>query len=279
MDWARARLILLVAFTAVNLSLSYFIWGVDGTSGLTASRDSRQQLDKLRVDLAQRDVHLAPSVTIPPTPEPMSFLRVVHRPVSPTAVQNPEGASLLVDPHTGVLTFRPSARGQAAREIKLENRAQVQQVALEYTRSTNLLPAEAQFLGLYPQPRTGFLRAEYAPTFGGLPIFSGYVWVDISPRGIETITRFWVEPEGLKEGSAKAVRPASEAILRVADLLAKGDGERVITGVRLGYYAGPAIAGSLSSLIRAWDVVPVWQIRVGDSRIYYVNAFNGQIEN
>jgi hypothetical protein len=278
MDWARARLILLVAFTAVNISLAYLIWGGTAKGLLESRAGSRGERDRIQLELANLGVQLDPAVILPPTPQPMSFLRVVHQPAPSGELV--DGTPVTVDSQTALLTARPSGKGMAGRELKLENRNQVQQFATEYGRSVNLLPPEAQVSGTYVQPRSGFLRVEYTPVWNGLPVFAGYVWMDLSTRGVETITRYWVVPEGVKEGQPKAVRPAQEALLRVADLLkASPTSERVITEVRLGYYAGPAIAGAPSSLIRAWDTVPVWQVRVGNTEVHYVNAFNGQLEN
>lgn len=279
MDWARARLILLVAFTAVNLSLAYLIWGGAARGLMTDRTSSRGERDRVQLDLATKGVQLDPAVILPTTPQPMSFLRVVHQPAA-LAGETIDGSPVTVDGQTGLLTVRPSGKGAAGRELKLENRSQAQQFATEYGRSINLLPPEAQVSGIYIQPRSGFLRVEYTPVWNGLPVFAGYIWIDLSTRGVETITRFWVVPEGPKEGTVKAVRPAQEALLRVADLLqASPANERKITEVRLGYYAGASIAGAPSTLIRAWDTVPVWQVRVGDTQVYYVNAFNGQLES
>ncbi|HLO02783.1 MAG TPA: hypothetical protein VK191_06735 [Symbiobacteriaceae bacterium] len=280
MDWARARLILLVAFTAVNLSLAYLIWG-ESARGLIADRgSSRVERDQLRVSLLQRGVELDPAVVLPPTPQPMRFLRVVHQPATlpPDLVLN--GAGLSVDSQSGLIGLQPAAQGAAARGLNLENRGSVTQFAQEYGKSINLLPPEAQVSGIYPQAGTGFLRVEFTPVYNGLPVFAGFVWIDLSTKGVETISRFWVIPEGLKEGTAKAVRPAQEALLRVADQLqATKAAERRVVEVRLGYYAVPVTVGSPTSLVRAWDTVPVWQVRVADGRRYYVNAFNGQLEN
>lgn len=279
MDWARARLILLVAFTAVNLSLAYLLWGGAARGLMADHATSRGERDRVQIELATRGVQLDPAVIIPPTPQPMSFLRVFHQPATLTT-DTIEGSPVSVDSQTGMLTVRPSGKGAAGRELKLENLNQAQQFATEYGRSVNLLPPEAQVSGMYIQPRSGFLRVEYTPVWNGLPVFAGYVWIDLSTRGVETITRFWVTPEGPKEAATKAVRPAQEALMRVADQLqSTGATDRKITEVRLGYYAGPAIAGAPSSLIRAWDTVPVWQVRVGETQVYYVNAFNGQLES
>lgn len=279
MDWARARLILLVAFTAVNLSLAYLIWG-ESARGLIANHgSSRVERDQLRVDLLQRGVELDPSVILPPTPQPMRFLRVVHQPATLPTDLILDGAGFSVNAQSGLMGFQPSAQGAAARELKLENRNTVTQFAQEYGRSVNLLPPEAQVSGTYPMD-AGMLRVEFTPVFNSLPVFAGFVWIDVSPRGVEAITRFWVIPEGLKEGTAKAVRPAQEALLRVADeLQVKKATERRVIEVRLGYYAVPATVGSPTSLVRAWDTVPVWQVRLADGRRYWVNAFNGQLEN
>lgn len=270
-------MILLVAFMAVNLSLAYLIWG-ESARGLLVNRGStRQELDQLRTSLLQRGVELDPGVVLPPTPQPMRFLRVVQQSVAIPPELILQGA-VSTDTQTGQVTFKPAAEGAAMRELKFENRNSVTLFAQEYGRWTNLLPPEAQVSGIYPQ-ESGNLRIEFTPVFSGHPVFSGYVWIELSPKGVEAITRFWVIPEGLKEGTAKAVRPAQEALLRVADQLqlTKTDERRVVE-VRMGYYADPVTAGAATSQVRSWDTVPVWQVRMSDGERYYVNAFNGQLE-
>nr|WP_245302798.1 two-component system regulatory protein YycI [Symbiobacterium terraclitae] len=121
---------------------------------------------------------------------------------------------------------------------------------------------------------------EYVPVYDGLPVYSGYVRVYFSERGVVRVVQHWVEPVGFKEGAPKAVRPAAEALLRLAGHLEQESKHvRTIVDVRLGYYSGPSVTVSAAGEISAWETVPVWRITLDNGLVYYVNAFNGELES
>lgn len=300
MDWTRARAILLVAFTAVNLVLAYSIWGPDSHLPALAESSNRVQIEQLRARLSERGLVLPPGVLIPSTPPPMQFLRVEYHPdlnfrqlrterfrrgVSQPETQrgafqgadgNPEPT---LDPETMSILYKPRALGPAARDVKLDNKAQVRQVAEEYLKSQLLMPADAQLSGVFPLEENRMM-VEFVPHYQGLPVYSGYLRVEVSARGIETVVQFWVRPVGYKETAPKAIRPAAEALLRLAGHLERtGERARTILDVRLGYYSGPSVTMPMPDGVGAWDTVPVWRITLDNGMVYYINAFNSELES
>lgn len=294
MDWQRARAILLVAFAVVNLVLAYSLWGPENSLLALAEPSNRVQIEQLRTRLSDRGLALLPGILLPATPPPMRFLRVEYS--SDLAFSLPayeqfvgefpeafgrrgsHGLNPTLDPETGALVFRPSATGAAAYEVKLDSPSQVRQVAEDYLRNQLYMPPDGSLAGVFP--REDGMMVEFVPHFQGLPVYSGYIRVDVSSRGVERVILFWASPVGYKEMPPKAVRPAAEALLRLAGHLERtGERTRTILEVRLGYYSGPSITAPVSDGISAWDTVPVWRITLDNGMVYYINAFNGELES
>lgn len=291
MDWPKARAILMVAFVAVNLVLVYSIWGPAGwLPGITQSPES-QLTEQLRATLEARDLTLPSPLSVPRTPDPLRFLYVEFRttptldhegdePSSRDAAGRSAWMNPFLDSETLATVYMPRATGAAAREIRLDNRQYVLQVVDEFLLKEELLPAGSAFLEIRPLPKTENLLVEYVPFFEGLPVFSGYTRVEVSARGIETVSQFRVEPRGYTTAAPKAVRPVSEALLRLAGRLeAAGGTPRTVTDIRLGYYAGGSLTVTQTDDIDGWDTVPVWRITLDNGAVYYINAFNGEWES
>lgn len=299
MDWTRARAILMLAFTLVNLILAYSLWGPESSLPALAEPSNRVQTEQLRARLSYRGLVLPPGVLIPSTPPPMRFLRVEYRPdltfpqfhdesfgrrlppVEPqrTGFDGTSGnAEPTLDPGTRAIIYRPKATGPAAREVKLDDKTQVRQVAEDYLRYQLIMPDLAYLSGVFP--RENGMMVEFVPRYQGIPVYSGFIRVDLSERGIEQVVQFWAEPVGYKEMQPKAVRPAAEALLRLAGHLERaGERTRTIIDVRLGYYSGPSVTVPVADGISAWDTVPVWRITLDNGLVYYINAFNSELES
>ncbi len=285
MDWTRARAILLAAFAVVNLILAYSLWGPKGEMD-PSEPTARSQLVQLRARLDERGLLLPSGVTVPTTPAPMRFLRVEFR-QDPTKSGSSgevsegaaDGAGLRAryDAGTRETVLVPVNRDEQT-PVDLSDRVALREAAEDFLREHGLLPAEVQLSGIFL--REDGAMVEFVPAFEGLPVFSGYLRVYLSAQGIERVVQHWVEPVGFKDGAAKAVRPAAEALLRLAGhLQAGGEHVRTIVDVRLGYYSGPSVTVPEAEEISAWDTVPVWRITLDNGQVYYVNAFNGELES
>lgn len=294
MDWPRARTILIAAFTVVNLVLAYVIWGPVRSFFGQSDPPQKQMAEQVRATLLEQGLVLPATVTIPETPEPMRFLHVEYRPtpdlqaeagepmdeVSPGGNQQGWLAAMrpVVDAETKALVYHPRATGIAAQELSLGNRGEVQQLVETFLRETQILPEDAKLNGIYPRADTQGLTVEYVSMFEGYPVFSGYVRTEVSTRGIEAVTQLWVEPTGYTDAPPKAVRPAGEALLRLAGRLT-GNKRRTVIELQLGYYASRTFTMTQPDKVNGWDTVPVWRIRLDSGDVYYINAFNGEWES
>jgi hypothetical protein len=299
-DWPQARSILLVAFTLVNLLLGYSIWGPTGIFPELTGLPHNEQVLQIRLTLLERGFELA--APLPVTPERLPFLRIEYRPtlvidhftnelfgtpsfldidVRPRVFDGAQGwVEPLYDPQSQVISYQPGATGVAARSWRLENKEQVQSEVSDFLRTQHILPKDAQFHGIYPKPNSGNYIVEYFPWYQNFPVFSGYLRVEVSVDGIESISKFWIQPLRYKDDQYKAVRPAAEALLRLVGHLERtGNRRRVISDIRLGYYAGRALIPLQSDSINRWDTVPVWRIQLDTGDVYYINAFNGEFES
>lgn len=288
MDWPKARAIMIVAFVLVNAVLAYSIWGPAGET-FGADAPKKEQIEQLRSTLADRGLTLPPSVTVPTAPASMRFLHVAAQPtpeflnprteVSGRPVQDNFLEKASIEPGTGAILLRTQAKGDAAREIKIDNRLQVQQAAEQYLTQHEMLPAEPKMVSFYGGGTEA--TVEWVPTFQQYPVYAGSVQVHVSAHGIESVRWQWVQPRHFTEAAPKAIRPASEALLRLAGRLgpAPFPYQREIEEIRLGYYAGRPFTEMPSGEINGWDTVPVWRIRLSTGETYYINAFNGEWES
>jgi len=299
-DWPQARSILLVAFMLVNLLLGYSIWGPSGVFPELTGLPHREQDNQIRLTLIERGFELASP--LPVTPERLPFLLVEYRPTlvidhftnelfgTPSFLDTELRRSLfdgsqgwaepIYDPVSQVISYQLGATGAAAKSWRLENKEQVQNEVVDYLRTQHILPKDAEFHGIYPKPNSGNYIVEYFPRFQTYPVFSGYLRVEVSSNGIETISKFWAQPLRYKDDQHKAVRPAAEALLRLVGHLERtGNRRRVISDIRLGYYAGRALIPLQPEAINRWDTVPVWRIQLDTGDVYYINAFNGEFES
>jgi hypothetical protein len=295
-DWARARAYLLTAFLVVNLILAYSIWGPTAMLPYLSEEPQDQTYEEFRETLANRKLVVPVTLSLPRTPAPMRFLRV-ESPPTPDFLQWAfeinaitrrndahddmalvESLRPTIDPQTKAVSYFPRATGTAAHEMKLDNREHVIRVAEEYLRLMALLPADARVASVTENRNTGTVTVEFCPLFDGIPVFSGYVRVEMSPRGVEKVSRFWVEPREYAESAPKQVRPAREALLRLAGRLASAR-VRTVTEIQLGYYAGRTLSLAQSDDVHGWDTVPVWRITLDGGETYYINALNGEWES
>lgn len=297
MDWPRARAILLAAFTVVNLILAYSIWGPTGLVPDLVDATQNQSMNQFRETLLNRKLLLPPNMVLPRTPEPMRFLRVElpptpeflewsaevsgmppHRANAPDVPPLSMSVQSAMDADTRAMVYSPHATGAAAREVKLENHDQVLKLAEDYLRQTALLPQGAQFSSLLEKKEKGLAVVEYVPHYNGWPVYSGYVRVEVSAKGVESITSLWVTPRGYTSAPSKQVRPAREALTRLAGRLG-GVRPRTVTDIQLGYYARRSFSLGQSDDVHGWDTVPVWRITLDNAETYYINALNGEWES
>ncbi|BDG61818.1 hypothetical protein [Caldinitratiruptor microaerophilus] len=275
MDWPRARAILLVTFTLVNLLLGVRLWASGRRQPGADPGLASLQLSEVRARLAEQGFRLTARLEAHPPVRPLLRLS----PPDPRSVEAVAARLASPGPGTaraeagGVVVYRPALPwGRAPRPGDRGAR----EAAEAFLRATGL----ASFVDLAPSrvrtPEPGLAEVEFVPLRSGFPVYSGWVRVSVGPAGVVEARAFLPGLDDLR-GDPKGVIAPTEALLRLAGQLAAGsagrgaDGTVTFTDVRLGYYA-PRPPGA-----RAWDAVAVWRVLTDGGDAYYVNAFTGEL--
>lgn len=294
MDWARARLLLLLTFTIVNIALLDRVWRPGGPGPVSDIGLAAFELREVRTRLGHQGFDLI--TQIPERGKVVPFLRMVAparavqrwisarisglRTVPPatpgtTPVADTEEVYTL---ESGAVVFRPWLPwGQEA--VRLDNRTAVRQAADEFLRRTRLAEvADLRWSRIAPVDANR-VQAEYTLFHGGYPVYAGYVHILLGRNGVEEAIAF-LPAAGEFRGEPKGVLSGAQALLRLAGHLSvghtgagKGEGDRAFTDLELGYYAPYPGTGAPS-----WEVVPVWRVTVDGRDHYYVNALTGELE-
>jgi len=294
-DWPRARAILLVAFTVVNLFLAYSIWGPTGFLAGLARDAHPENVSQLRRTLLERGLDLPVTVAVPRSPVSMRFLHVEVPPTPeyPDRAAEPSGDGQYrlgtasqpngmpirpsIDEESRAAVYWPRGAGLAAREVKLDNTERVLRVAEDYLHQAGLMPFGARFMAIRPRAESGNQVVEFMQYYNETPVLSGFVRVEVSGRGIEKVERLWVIPKGYNtDAPPKDVRPVGEALVRLAGRTDMRS--RTIRDIHLGHYAGRPFTLDQEEAVNGWDTVPVWRITMENGDLYYINAFNLQWE-
>lgn len=290
MDWARARLLLLLTFTLVNAALLHQVWRPGGPGPVSDLGLAAFEIREARARLRQQGFALAADVPaagklVPflrleaPTPALRQFVadrlhglrNVRPATAAPGAIADADEVYTL---ESGAVVFRPWQPWGP--DVRLDNRTAVRQAADDFLRQIRIQEvADLRHAGTVPA-RGQRMEVEYTLLHGGFPVYAGYVRLLMGPAGVEEATVF-LPVAGEFRGEPKGVLSGAQALLRLAGHLSVGqagvEGRRTFTGLELGYYApypGPGAP--------AWEVVPVWRVQVDDQDVYYVNALTGELE-
>ncbi|MEW6242879.1 MAG: PepSY domain-containing protein [Bacillota bacterium] len=134
------------------------------------------------------------------------------------------------------------------------------------------LPDGARFDSIYQDERSGKFLVYYYQEVDNRVIYGGQAVGMVGPGGLETVLLTWFDVTG-SAGRKRAVIPPTDALEMVAGQV-KGTWparEFIVEALSLGYFTEPYNA-------RQWEAVPVWRVRFRDGRVYYVNAYTGEME-
>lgn len=292
MDWPRARAILLVSFTVLNVVLILFLW-VPGVGAWGALQpNSPEHMREVQARLKEVGAELR--APLPEAGSVVPLLRV-SRTLAPVANLGPitghpawlsEGERTsawqpgMITPRDGHAWMAPQleadgtadyplyALGQAGRPLDLNDESRTQTTVAQVLTDIGLLPAGAKYRRTYHTDRG--LAVEFTQMATAAPLFSGQVTAYVSSRGVEDVHYFWVSIDSAR-GERKNVIPPSQALLLVAGQLGGQTGQEhaVFTRIEMGY------SGTHPADAQSWDVVPVWRIDLQSGASYYVDGFTG----
>lgn len=222
MDWNRARAILLVTFTVINLGLAYLLFGPGFTASAPGFTD-RWQLREVRAQLAAQGLQLV--ADLPRQDARLPFLRIAAPAPATTQQLIALFNRILVERGPGRVVGTVTARDDGTvaflagapmgSRIRMESHSAVRDAADAFLFQVGLFEvADLRWARTYDRG-SGRALVEYVPYYGGRPVFAGSVAVGVTSGGIHDVTVFLPLVEGFR-GEPRAVLPAAEASLRLA---------------------------------------------------------------
>lgn len=286
MDWPRAKAILILAFSLLNIFL-----GVLTFSSRSSYRDRwpvPTQADIRRLEDRLKAAGMTLPASWPLRTAPLPFLLVKARPVdgedlakrvfginTPGVSNRPgektfsDGRQTLLVTDSGVIRYyREGPAGGKAQKVPDKSEAKGQAEAFLNRRG---LPDGARLDLVQQDMARGRTVVCFTQVYEGLEIYGSEIWLEYSSRGLEEYREKWLIPVGFTGEKRMLVSPL-EALSRVAERAeAFPAGERAIESISPGYYTEMYDA-------RQWEVPPVWRVRFRDGTSLYLNAYTGEPE-
>ncbi len=284
MNLDRAKLILIIAFAALNIFLSYHLFWPD-FGRLTRVAVSAEELRLTEQMLAENNYKL--DAPINRAVQTIDFLSVSQS----LAVQRAillrflrEGARIsqaekanyyYIEGETAVIHasgliaihYNPpvfldqNMSGREQREIRnmVDAFLTARQLNFEGLSFDYLEKDDPQAIVVY-----------YNQVIDNIPVFAGQLKVTISEDKIHSVDLYWLEPAERIPVREIRVISAAEALGNLVHELGPATETGLISKVELGYYSGDYDA-------EKWEIPPVWRILINE-RHYYINAFTGNLE-
>lgn len=302
MDWPRAKVLLLVAFAVLDLSLG-FLWFSYRSERLSRAAVPLPELaGEVKDNLAEAGIVLLGGV---PAPEeiPAEMRRLRVKPWPPDAEELtraffPEGAQSTAWPGSDAGNGDPAGKSfrhgaerltVLARGLVFYERGDLAlgggvETVMDTDVARSLADAFLKRAGLgssLGEPDLVAVGGEALPAYQVMyfqhyedwPVFSGYTVVEVVPGGVRALEQLWVKPQGFV-GPRRPVISYEQALVNLAAALrADGNGERLLVEkVSLGYFSRSDPSA------REWEAWPVWRVHTRGGLDYYVNAYTGFLE-
>jgi regulatory protein YycI of two-component signal transduction system YycFG len=284
MNLGRAKLILVIAFAALNLFLGYHLFWPD-FGRLTRVAVSAEELRLTEQMLAENNYRL--EVPINRAIQTIDFLTVsqslaVQRAVLLRFLR--EGARIsqaekanyyYIDGETavihasGLITIRynpPILLGENL--INRESR-EIRNVVDAFL-AANQLYFDGLSFDYLEKDDPSTIVVYYNQIIDDVPVFAGQLKVTIVDDKIQSVDLYWLEPAERDPAREIRVISAAEALSNLVYELGPAAELQLISKVELGYYSGDYDA-------EKWEIPPVWRILINGQH-YYINAFTGNLE-
>lgn len=284
MNLSRAKTILIGAFLGLNLFLCYHLFGAEVQKLARVAVTARElrfveehisgngYLLEAKVD---RTVRKSSFLTVSPSSLMHEELRRHFTPAA--ALEAGPGEVRLYRGEKARLRIFPNglARVDFTPEIPVPfgtagaGDRELASAVQHYLQSSGMTisPVSLEYL-----ERSGEnLRLHYVQVISGAPLYGGYLNVFLEKGCISAIELYWLEPETRFQEREMEVIPATEALLRLVEVLGPSPHPRRIIRIDLGFYSCEYDA-------EKWEVPPVWHFLFDDGTGYFVNAFTGNLE-
>lgn len=286
MNLGKAKMILIVAFTGLNLFLGYYLFwpevGRLASNGSFSPEEQRLAEEWLNENNyyvqvpMDRSVRVSDFITVTADFRLRSqlidrFAETVSFPVETIQSLYYRGDKEVMVVHSNGLI---QLRFQPPLAMLTENVATADQTlhneAADLLTREGLMPEGLRF-DYVESKDDGELILNYIQVFDGLPLYAGTFKIYIKNDMIEQIDYYLLSPLESSPDREIETLAAIEALTRLVEDLGPSDTPRAVSGFEFGYYSGEYDA-------EKWEVPPVWRFILDDGQYYYVNAFTGNIE-
>ncbi len=285
MNLEKAKLILIIAFTGLNLFLGYYLFWPD-FGRLTRVAVTAEDLRSIELMLEDNNYMLEASfdrayrsgdfITVSPSREMRQ--KIVYR-LLQSGVQIEETSyssyyytvDITVISHSsGLIQVFFSDKPSILKDpLETEDHDLVSQVE-EMLSAYGFMPDDAVFDYIHAAD-DDIIILHYFQHFSDRNAFSGQMKVILESDTLAAMELYWLQPiEREFEREVELISPA-EALNNLVKELGKADNTRTIEHVEPGYFSGEYDA-------EKWDIPPVWRITLDGNEHFYINAFTGNLE-
>ncbi len=286
MNLGRATLILIVAFTGLNIFLGYQLFWPDfgRLRQVAITSDQLQATERMLKDnnyVLEASFERAKQTSFFLTVSPDRDIKndfldyyikagVRINKTDNTTYYQSEEKTVLVHANGLIQVFYKSGAFLIEDTLNLEIRV-LKNLVEEFLNNKGLLPEEYVFDYLEINDNNE-ITIHYYQAMNGMPIYSGQFKVIIENDHITAINIYWLQPVETIPYREMEVISATEALNNLVTELGASTDERTIKEIDLGYFSGEYDA-------EKWEIPPVWRIVLDGDQKYYINAFTGNLEN
>lgn len=284
MNLEKAKFILIIAFTGLNLFLGYHLFWPD-FGRLTRVAVTAEDLRSIELMLKDNNYMLEASfdrayrsgdfITVSPSREMRQ--KIVYR-LLQSGVQIEETSyssyyytvDITAISHSSGLiqvffSDKPTVHKDPLESEERDLVSQVEEMLSEY----GFMPEDAVFDYIHTVDDTTILH--YYQHFNDRNIFSGHMRVILESDALAATELYWLQPLEREFDRELALISPVEALNNLVKELGKAVSTRTIEHVEPGYFSGEYDA-------EKWDIPPVWRITLDGKEHFYINAFTGNLE-
>lgn len=285
MNLGRAKTILIIAFTGLNLFLGYHLFWPD-FGRLTAVAVTTEDLQETETFLNEhnyfleatldRSVNSGDFLTVAPAAGFQGEILQLFIKKGARIVETENATAYSVDNKTVYIypgglvriKFEPplvfSDNGDDLDEQQLKNK-------LELLISEELIMPEGIVYDRMEVNDSEKIILKYHRLYEGRPLFASRLNAYFESGDLALIEISWLDPFERVPPRQMEVISATDALVNLVDLLGPSDEPLAIKGIKLGYFSAEYEA-------EKWETPPVWRILLGENLYHYVNAFTGNVE-
>ncbi len=285
MNLGQAKLILIIAFTGLNVFLGYQLFWPDfgrltevavTTEQLRETEQKMEENNYILETQINRSQLTSDFITVTPSWEIRQELlyQLIKSGVQIERIEHMtyyHADDMLAIIHTSGLIQLFYHKGISLEDeiVELDENDLAESVK-SYLAVNNLLPENITF-DYMEKISEGRLALKYHQHLDDVPIFSGQVKVILEDKKINAVEIYWLDPSERSPKREMEVISSAEALNNLVSELGPSAVKRHITKIDLGYYSGEYDA-------EKWEVPPVWRIVFDNKQYYYINAFTGNLE-